>query len=240
MRDYGAIYSGFWANQSLRDAGDDARLLAAYLLTSPHTTTLGAFRLPEGYAFEDLGWVPERFRNGLETLSRIGFIQYDPATKWVWIVKFLEFNRPANPNIWKAIVKAAKAVPDAVPFKVNICSSAGLFETVSEPLPNIPSPSPSPFPSLEGGVEETEIAIPLCDGTDFAVPLAMVAELEQAYPRADVTGELRKARAWCVANPTQRKTRRGAAKFLTGWIGRAAERIGPASAPAPTRQRVQL
>lgn len=89
-------------------------------------------------------------------------------------------------------------------------------------------------------MEETEIAIPLCDGTDFAVPLALVAELEQAYPRADVTGELRKARAWCVANPTQRKTRRGAPKFLTGWIGRASDRAGPVSDAPPPRQRRQL
>ena len=45
-----------------------------------------------------------------------------------------------------------------------------------------------------------------------------------AYPKLDIPAELRKARAWCVANPAQRKTPRGAGKFLNGWLSRAADR----------------
>lgn len=156
MREYGVIHRGFWANEDMRSAGDDARTLAAYLLTSPHTTTLGAFRLPDAYACDDLGWVSERLRNGLETLSRIGFVRYCSTTKWVWVVKFLEWNKPANPNIRKAIAKMALNVPGSVPFREEILASSGVSETVSKPLGNLPSPSPSP--SLEGGVGETEAA----------------------------------------------------------------------------------
>src|SRR5690606_29238968 len=71
------------------------------------------------------------------------------------------------------------------------------------------------------------IFIPLNDGSEYVVKLASVAEWEQAYPRLDVMAELRKARAWCVANPRQRKTRGGAAKFLNGWLSRASERATP-------------
>lgn len=235
MRDFGAIYSGFWANQDLREAGDDARLLAAYLLTSPHTNSLGAFRLPSAYACEDLGWVSERFRNGLETLSNIGFVKYDEGSKFVWICKFLVWNRPANPNIWKAIAKMAKAVPDGVVFKDEILVSAGVSETVSEPLGNTPSPSPSPSPFLES--EESEpILIPLNDGSEYVVTMADVAELELAYPRVKIPAELRKARAWCVANPAQRKTRRGVSKFMNGWASRASER-GSGDEPKPKARR---
>lgn len=230
MRDYGTIYNGFWANEALRSAGDDARLLAAYLLTSPHTTSLGAFRLPDAYACEDLGWVRERFQNGLKTLSDIGFVKYSATTKWVWVIKFLAWNKPANPNIWKAIGKLATSVPDGVDFKDEILISAGVFETVSKPLENTPSPSPSPSPSQEQ--EKSEITIPLADGTSHSVALAEVAEWEQAYPATDVVGELRKARAWCVANPANRKTARGVGKFLNGWLSRAAERPSPSKPPA--------
>lgn len=239
MRDYGVIYRGFWANESMKGAGDDARMLATYLLTSPHTTTLGAFRLPDAYACDDLGWDSKRLRNGFETLSNIGFIRYCETTKWVWIVKFLEWNKPANPNIWKAISKMASNVPDSVSFKDEVLVSAGVSETVSKPLGNTPSPSPSPSLSPEGGVGETDFAIPLIDGGDHAVSLADVAEWEQAYPKVDVPGELRKARAWCVANPKQRKTRTGVRKFLNGWLSRAADRTQPA-APAPARKRELL
>lgn len=82
--------------------------------------------------------------------------------------------------------------------------------------------------------EVTDIAIPLADGSDYVVPLASVAEWEQAYPRLDVMAELRKARAWCVANPRQRKTRVGASKFLNGWLSRASERATPPPA-APSK-----
>src|SRR5690606_31315079 len=90
VREYGVIHRGFWANEAIKEAGDDARTLAVYLLTSPHTTTLGAFRIPDAYACDDLGWDSQRLRNGFETLSSIGFVRYDSATKWVWVVKFLE------------------------------------------------------------------------------------------------------------------------------------------------------
>lgn len=231
MREYGVIHRGFWANEAIKKAGDDARTLAAYLLTSPHTTTLGAFRIPDAYACDDLGWDSERLRNGFETLSAIEFIKYCPASKWVWIVKFLDFNRPANPNIWKAIRKMAGSVPDAVAFKSEILSVTGVSETVSKPLGN--SPSPSPSPSL-GGVGDSEVSIPLASGADHPVTLADIAEWEQAYPRIDVMAELRKARAWSVANPSQRKTPRGVGKFLNGWLSRAAERA-TAQAPAASQ-----
>ncbi len=92
------------------------------------------------------------------------------------------------------------------------------------------------YASDDAKVELADVAIPLNDGTDYAVTLAEVAEFERAYPVVDVLGELRKARAWCVANPTQRKTRRGAGKFVNGWLARAAER---APKPAPV-DRSQL
>lgn len=63
--------------------------------------------------------------------------------------------------------------------------------------------------------------IPLDDGTEFPVTDALLAEFGAAYPRVDVLGELRKARAWCVANPSGRKTRRGVTRFLNSWLSRA-------------------
>ena len=76
------------------------------------------------------------------------------------------------------------------------------------------------------GVEEYEIFIPLNDGSEHRVTLADIAEYEMAYPRIDVAAELRKARAWSIANPAQRKTPRGANKFVNGWLSRANEKGG--------------
>lgn len=138
MRDYGKIHTGFWASDTLSGLDDSSRLLAAYLLTSSHTTMLGAFRLPDAYACEDLGWDSERLQNGFVTLS--AFAKYDTKTKWVWVIKFLEWNRPENPNQWKAVAKLAAAIPASVPFKDEV------METVRKPFLNIPVPAPAPVP----------------------------------------------------------------------------------------------
>ena len=67
MRDYGKVHTSFWASDTLRDLDSDAKLLALYLLTSPHTHMAGVFSLPDAYACHDLGvdnrTVSERFRN---------------------------------------------------------------------------------------------------------------------------------------------------------------------------------
>jgi hypothetical protein len=138
MRDYGKVHTSFWGSGTLHDLDSDSRLLALYLLTSPHTTMIGAFRLPDAYACEDLGWTSERLRNGFETLSEIGFSKYCEKTKWVWIVKFLQFNKPENPNQWKAAEKLAAQIPDNVSFK------AAAVGTVAKPLNNTPVPAPVP------------------------------------------------------------------------------------------------
>lgn len=223
MRDYGKIHTGFWASETMLGLESDARLLAIYLMTSQHTTMLGAFRLPDAYACEDLGWNSERFQNGLETLSEAGFVKYDRATKVVWIVKFVKWNRPDNPNQQKSIAKLAQALPDSLAFKDEILASIGVSETVAKPLGNSPVPAPAPVSTPEG-VQGEVLSIPLADGSEYAVTDAEVAELRAAFPRVDVVGEIRKARAWALANPPKRKTRRGTPKFLNSWMGGATER----------------
>lgn len=227
MRDYGKIHTGFWASETMLGLESDARLLAIYLMTSQHTTMLGAFRLPDAYACEDLGWDSQRFQNGLKTLSAAGFVKYDASTKVVWIVKFVKWNRPDNPNQQKSIAKLALALPDSLAFKDEILESVGVSETVSKPLGNSPVPDSVPVSTPEG-IQGEILAIPLVDGSEYAVTDAELAEFRAAFPRVDVVGEIRKARAWALANPQNRKTRRGTPKFINGWLGRATERA-PAS-----------
>lgn len=216
MREYGTIHKGFWQNEEFKGLHTDARLLAAYLLTSPHTAMTGAFRLPDAYACEDLNWTTERLRNGFETLSGIGFIKYSEGARWVWIVKFLQFNKLANPNMVKAAIKMAEAIPSAVDFRSEVLASLGVSETVVKPLRNTPSSSPSSSLS-----PIAEISILLADGSSYEIPEEMAASFLATYRRIDVAGEVRKAATWCVANPAQRKTARGAGKFLNSWLARA-------------------
>lgn len=56
---------------------------------------------------------------------------------------------------------------------------------------------------------------------------AQVAEWAGLFPGLDVRGEARKALAWVGANQGRRKTARGMARFLVGWLTRAVDRGGP-------------
>ncbi len=84
--------------------------------------------------------------------------------------------------------------------------------------------------------------IPLADGSEYPVPVSLACEYAVAYPGVNVMGEFGKARAWCLSNPRQRKTKNGIRRFLNGWMDKAqnnASRSSPAvglSRPMTARQ----
>lgn len=112
MREYGRIYSAFWLSADMQALSDDGRMLALYLLSGPHGTIAGAFRLPNGYVQEDLRWTDERVTKGFAELFDKAFAKRCETTKWLWIRNFLTWNPPENPNQWKAARKVAASVPD--------------------------------------------------------------------------------------------------------------------------------
>ena len=111
MRDYGKVYSTFWSSATTSGMSDDGKVLALYLMTCSHSTIAGVFRLPDGYVSEDLGWGLERVQKGFAELFRKGFANRCETTKWVWVVKHLEWNPPENPNQRKSAGKIATSVP---------------------------------------------------------------------------------------------------------------------------------
>jgi hypothetical protein len=147
VRDYGKVFSRIWESADFRAMSEDGRTLTMYLLTCQHGTIAGVFRVPDGYACEDLQWPAERVAIAFkETLAK-GFANRCETTKWVWVRKFLEWNPPENPNQVKAARKIAMSVPDGCDWKqafMRVCGpSLGI-----EPPPN-PNPSPTlPEPFL--------------------------------------------------------------------------------------------
>lgn len=125
MRDYGKVHSTFWSSPTISPLSDDAKLLALYLLTCTHSTIAGVFRLPDGYVSEDLRWDFSRCQQGFAELFTNGFANRCEATKWVWIVKHLEWNQPDNPNQRKAAVKVAQGVPENCEWRRQFLTDCG-------------------------------------------------------------------------------------------------------------------
>jgi hypothetical protein len=139
----------------MRALSDDGRLLALYLLTSHHNTIAGVFRLPNGYATDDMQWETDRVQGAFDELSEAGFAKRCPVTGWVWILNHFKWNRPENPNQKKAARKIVAGVPDDVCWKTDFIRSCTEYiglspvnpsETVTETVRETVSPTvPKPF-----------------------------------------------------------------------------------------------
>ncbi len=120
MREYGIVFSQFWIHPEIQSLSIDGKLLAVYLLTSPHTNMLGCFRLPLGYIAEDLNWTHRRVKKGFKELFQMGFVLRDEASNWLLIPNFLKWNPIENPNQGKSIVKLFQHIPSETPIYASI------------------------------------------------------------------------------------------------------------------------
>lgn len=75
--------------------------------------------------------------------------------------------------------------------------------------------------------------LPLADGSERGVSQEEVAEWSAAFPGVDVPQQLREMRAWLLANPKRRKTRRGVTAFAVSWLGREQDKRPTNRDPAP-------
>jgi hypothetical protein len=157
MRDYGRVHTSFWSSPTIAALSEDGRMLALYLMTSPHTTIAGVFRLPDGYVSEDLRWGLERVAEGFRNLSQNGFADRCGTTKWVWIRKHLEWNPPENPNQRKAVTKVVASVPADCAWKRDFMRVCGPLLGLEPPPNHNPPPTvPEPFLNQEQEQEQEQ------------------------------------------------------------------------------------
>lgn len=70
---------------------------------------------------------------------------------------------------------------------------------------------------------------------EWTLTSAKLAEYTETFPGVDVLAHCRIARQWCVDNPAKRKTAKGMAKFLGGWIERNQNRGSANGRGSPAR-----
>ncbi len=95
-------------------------------------------------------------------------------------------------------------------------------------------PSELPALRLAPPAPPPVVSLPLHDGSELGVMANEVAEWSAAFPAVDVPQQLRQMRAWLLANPRQRKTRRGAHAFVVRWLGKEQDRGRPRGANGRT------
>jgi hypothetical protein len=97
--------------------------------------------------------------------------------------------------------------------------------------PSFADERPAPQVSLslvssDRGIDPVPILVFPCNGTpnSWGLRRVQIKTWEELFPGIDVERECRAALAWVLAN--RKKTSKGMAKFLTGWLGRSNDRGG--------------
>ena len=259
MRDYGSVQTCFWSNTDIQHLSDQAKLLALYLLTGPHTNMLGCFRMPIGYIAEDLSWSSETVVKRFKELSQISFAVRDEISQWVLIPKFLQWNAIENPNQGKSIQRLFEQVPkNSCIFKPLIevlllyqkhldTNFIHSLQTLLKPFLNQEQDQEQDQKqdhkqeqesySLEIRTKKSDqisnpitiINIPLLNKTEFPIFQAQIDEWQILYPGIDILQTLRNIRGWNLANTKQRKTSSGILRHITNWLAKEQNRSNKTS-----------
>lgn len=63
-------------------------------------------------------------------------------------------------------------------------------------------------------------ALLLKDGSYYVISDEEVVKYQEAYPKLDVVGELKRMSLWCESNISKCKTRKGISRFIVNWLSR--------------------
>lgn len=195
---YYRVSPKFWADTE--EWSDDARLLALYLLTCPHRTTEGLFRLTTRYMAFDLGWAEERLAEPLAQLLAEGFIERDEERSLVLIVNAMKYQAPQNPNQVKHALRKLEEIPRSSPLTSTFKRLAQQFcERLAERLPEGfgESPAPSQAPTQTQTPAAARAERPAAEVLSEAVDVLLLRDgsTERAASKGNPGGWLAAAKA---------------------------------------------
>lgn len=218
-----SVKPAFFQNEELAECDIGARLLFIGLWTLADCRGI-------------LEWRPKRIKAQLFPYDGISLAKVEG---WVQSLEQRDFVRRYTENGRNCLLISNFQKHQHVHPKEKPSDIPGPTETspvfpgpVSEkPEPTRPLTSyliPSTLGCSEQGSEQTEPLehVPTSEGTQYAVTADQVDAWRDAYPGIDVLQEIKRAKAWLVANPKKAKTSRGMSRFLNSWMDRAQNRRG--------------
>lgn len=136
-----------------------------------------------------------------------------------------------NVNHGKPPLAHAEAEAEAEAGKSKACAQR---DSANRPAPASDDPPKPPKRAKEAKppappIEPADIVctLPLIDGSDFTITKQHLAIWVPAYPAVEIRQQLRRAKAWLVSNPKNRKTARGILRFVNTWMAKEQDRAIP-------------
>lgn len=125
---YQALWSKAWIDERFSGLSDAAKLLFLYIMSSPHSNSIGLFLLPKKYIECDLNWDGKRLAEPFAELLRERLILYDEPTRLILVVNHLKYNPIQNENQSKAAVNIVNSLP-RIPIEFS-----GILERLAKPF----------------------------------------------------------------------------------------------------------
>lgn len=110
-REFSKISPKVWRSKRfLALPSDDPRYLLLFILSSPHQTSAGYFKMPDAYGAADMSWPVDKFRASRAQLVEAGLLAFDAATDEYFLPGWFAFNKPMNASHQKAIVRLVSEI----------------------------------------------------------------------------------------------------------------------------------
>lgn len=120
MAEYGKVYKKIWNNGKFQALSEKAKYLFLYIITSPHSTVFGLFRLPIGYISGDLSWQPKTVLKYLGELQKSSFLLWEQKSFLVVIPSWLEHNPIKTENQLKKGLAELSEIPKNLDFLIKL------------------------------------------------------------------------------------------------------------------------
>lgn len=116
MAEYGKVYKKIWNNGRFQKLSEKAKFLYLYMITSPHCSVFGLFRLPIGYISGDLSWQPKTVLRYLRELQSASFLLWEQKSCLVIISSWLDHNPITSENQLKKGLAELSEIPKNLDF----------------------------------------------------------------------------------------------------------------------------
>lgn len=92
------LSSAVWRSKRFRPLPASAKLLYLYLASNEHQTSIGAYRLPDGYALDDLGsnWTEKALNSARDLLVKAELIAFDEDASTYYLLRWFKHSPPMN------------------------------------------------------------------------------------------------------------------------------------------------
>ena len=131
MRDFSKISPALWQSKRFNTLpSDDGRYLYLYLLTNGHQTSAGAYRLPDGYATNDLHWELSRYLKARHELAVADLILFDETESVIMITRWFKHNPPMSESHFIGIGRMLERLPSQMIWEAASQAANEAWESV--------------------------------------------------------------------------------------------------------------